>query len=405
MRIVASLAAVLVAAGTLLVSAAAPSSPDSLLAFTFGEGKQLLFRVDARTLGPVDGTAVEIPRNAAGRLLSPDRGLLVLADNQRPVLTFVDVAAMKVVRTLQVGEAGSVELVAWPAPDRLLGFGWGCCPVRTDLIVIDPLAGSVVLRQRVAGSGWPHVQIPNGLVYLAAPGNAIRPARVVVTDVEGRSRSVVLNRIRAGTKRRTVRGSLFVEVRWPGLAADPTGRTAYVVAPGKLVAEVDLETLGVTYHTVTSAGTRRLARAQKSVNGPMRYAQWLGNGRIAVSGTDARITVSKTGDQKETWTPVGVSVIDTTTWRFRMLDPTAGAFSRVTGGLIVYGPQSFTAYDLDGRPRFDVPLEEPLAHVQAVGQYAYAWGRVRTTTIVDLASGSVVARIPKPDLWLVGVES
>jgi hypothetical protein len=398
-RIVASLAAMLGLVAVGLVPAAAPSNADLLLASARVDGQQLLFRVDARTLTRTDGPTVQLPNTTGAHLRSPDGMLLVLVDNRKPVLTFVDVRAMTVVRTLRVGPATPVELAAWPRQDRLLAFVWGCCPVRNDLVVVDPTAGKVLSRRPVTGSGWPNVALPDGLVYLAAPENAIRAARVVVVDGDGRRRAVVLDRIRAGTKRRTVRGTQYADVQWPGLAADPAGRTAYVVAAGGLVAEVDLATLAVTYHSLEGAGTRRL---QKSVNGPMRYAQWVGDGRIVVSGIDAKISVTRAGDQHQTWTPTGVSVIDTSAWRSRMLDPNAGGFSTAPGGVLIQNDSSFTVYDVDGRARFAIPFDEPVDYVQIVGGYAYAWGRDRTTTIVDLASGTVVARIPKPDLWLVG---
>jgi hypothetical protein len=399
-RIVASLVAMLGLAAVGLVPAAAPSSGDSLLALTTVQGQQLLVRVDPRTLARVDDSAVELPNSAGGRLRSPDGAMLAVADNQKPVLTFVDVRAMKTLSTLKGGQAGSVELAAWPTPSRLLAFSWGCCPVRTDLIVVDPVAGKVVARHAITGSGWPNAALPNGLVYLATPVNAIRPARLVVADADGNRRSVVLDRIRAGTKRRTVHGVQYAEVRWPGLSADPTGRAAYVVAAGGLVAEVDLQTLAVSYHSVQ--GTRRLARAQKSVNGPMRYAQWIGDGRIAVSGTDAKMSITRAGDHLETWKPIGVSVVDTASWSVRTVDPDASGFTRTPTGLIILRNGTLTGYDLDGRTRFTVSFDEPVDYVQAVGGYVYAWGHARTTTIVDPSTGEVVARVPKPSLWLLG---
>jgi hypothetical protein len=380
-----------------LVPAAAPSSATSLLAATRVKGKDVLFRVDARTLARLDGPSVQLPDTTGSRLRSPDRTLLAIVDNRKPVLTFVDVRAMKIVRTLRVGVATPVELAAWPRQDRLFAFVWGCCPVRTDLIVVNPVAGKVLSRRAITGSGWTNDALPNGLVYLAAPDNAIRPARVVVVDLKGHRRAVVLDRISAGTKRRTVRGVQYAEVRWPGLTVDPAGRSAYVVAAGNLVAEVNLATLAVTYHSVR-AGTRRL---QKSVNGPMRYAEWVGDGLIGVSGIDAQMTITSAGDQKETWTPIGMSLVETASWRSRIVDPDATAFRPTPQGLLVQSDQSFSVYGLDGRVRFTIPFDEPVDYVQGVGAYAYVWGQQRLM-IVDLSAGEVVARVPKPDLWLLG---
>ena len=398
MRVVASLLAMLVVAGTAFVPGAASNGSESLLAMTTVDGKQMLFRVDARTLERLESPVLQIPGSVGGGLWSPDRRVVAFADNQKPVLTFVDVDGMKVGATLQVAKVGTVDLAAWPTQKRLLGFAYG--PLRTDLVVIDPDAAKVIARRPVGGSGWPYLSLASGLVYLATPAKAIGRARVVVIDLDGNSRSVVLDRIRAGTKWRKVRGVQIADVRQPGLAADPTGRTAYVVAAGGLVAEVDLTTLAVSYHSLDAAGIRRLARAQKSINGPIRSATWVGEGRIAVSGVDAKMTVTG-GTGRESWTPVGLSIVDVANWHSRLLDPAAGGFTSADGMLLVTGKQSFTAYDVDGRIRFTIPLDEPLLYVQAFRGYAYAWGE-RVTTIVALSSGDVVARTPNPKLWLLG---
>jgi hypothetical protein len=374
-------------------------------AAAYSVGQQTLLRVDPRTLAPLPGPTVRLATSSGLRLRSPDHTLLALADAKDPVVTFVDTDRMEVLATVRIGEAGTADLAAWPAERRLLGFAWGCCPVRTDLIVLDPVTKQVVARRPAAGSAWPRVALPGGLVYLASPAKAIKPARVVVVDQDGDSRSVVLTRIRSGTKWRRVHGVRVADIRQPGLAADPTGRTAYVVAASGLVAEVDLATLGVTYHSVAPSGTRRLARAQKSLNGPMRYARWIARDRIAVSGTDAKMTVTRAGATRQTWSSIGVSLIDTETWRSRLLDPQAGGFVRARSALLVPGTQSFTAYDLAGEPRFTIPLDEPLSYVNVAGDYAYAWGRERTTTIVDLASGAIVTRLQKPDFWLLTDEA
>jgi hypothetical protein len=242
------------------------------------------------------------------------------------------------------------------------------------------------------------VALPDGLIYLAAGSNGIRPARLAVVDIDGNARSVVLNRIRAGTRWRTVRGVRIGDIRAPGLAADAMAGRAYVVSPGGLVAEVDLATLDVRYHWLNANTTRRLA---KSINGPMRSARWIGDGRIAVSGTDAKMTVTPTGAAKQTWTPVGLSVIETQSWKSRVIDGAASWFTAAGQALIVGGEQSLTAYDHDGRRRFVVTLDEPLVNMQAVGDYVYASGRDHTTAIVDLSSGEIVARLPKLDFWLL----
>jgi hypothetical protein len=92
--------------------------------------------------------------------------------------------------------------------------------------------------------------------------------------------------IKGGTKWRGKGSDRTAAIRQPGFAVDRAGQAAYVIDPEGVVARVDLTTLDVSYH---AKGTRRLARATKQINGPMSSARWVGDGRIAVSGTNAKL--------------------------------------------------------------------------------------------------------------------
>ena len=78
------------------------------------------------------------------------------------------------------------------------------------------------------------------------------------------------------------------------------------------VAEIDLHDLRVRSHPLAPA-----ARAADGVAGPSRDALWLGDGMLAVTGSDLP---SSPGDPD---TPAGLTLIDTRTWRARTIDPLA----------------------------------------------------------------------------------
>ena len=71
MRVVASLLAMLVVAGTAFVPGAASNGSESLLAMTTVDGKQMLFRVDARTLERLESPVLQIPGSVGRGPLVP----------------------------------------------------------------------------------------------------------------------------------------------------------------------------------------------------------------------------------------------------------------------------------------------------------------------------------------------
>jgi hypothetical protein len=83
------------------------------------------------------------------------------------------------------------------------------------------------------------------------------------------------------------------ELRLPGITLDPEAGRVSVAGAEPLVAEVDLATLEITYHELEREGSllaRFLAWLQsdaqaKAASGPVRRAVWLGDRRLAVTGT------------------------------------------------------------------------------------------------------------------------
>jgi hypothetical protein len=136
-----------------------------------------------------------------------------------------------------------------------------------------------------------------------------------------------------------------------------------------------------------------LARVEKEFNGTTRVARWLGDGKIAVAGS--RFAVGKKS------TPAGVALLDTTTWRTQVLDAQAAGF--VTDGTYVLALKLHTveAFTKDGVLRLSLPVNDALLYAQVFDGMAYVWTDT-SVTVVDLDAARVVAKLPRPELYLVG---
>ncbi len=396
-RIVATAVAVW-AFALVAVAGAAPSPRATVLGMVVADGKQTLTRLDAATLAPVGGPTIAILPTVGRGLRSPDRSLLVFAANSAPSLTFVDVDRMQAAEPITVAKAGTAQLIAWPEQRRLYAYGWGCCPVRTDVLIIDPVDGKIVARVPLHGTAVSEAASADGVAVLTSPVKGIGPVNLLAVNRDGTARRAAVVRIRAGSKWRRVNSQPVGTIRQPGFTVEPSGRTGYVIDPSGLVAEVDLSTLAVSYRT-----SRTFARADKQVSGPMRHAHWVGDGRIAVSGTNAKVTKTRTG-WTNTWAPAGLTLIDTRSWGSRLVDAHASWFVPRGDTVLAVSNGSVTAYDLDGAARYRVPVASTTAFVEAYGDYAYVW-EDKTVTVLDASSGAVIGTMPKPSLWLVSADS
>ena len=307
---------------------------------------------------------------------------------------------MQLAGALATGRTGSVYPVAWPEERRLYAEGFGCCPDRTEVVLVDPVERSVVARVPLDGVPVSFSTTADGIVFVLESNHGIKPVRVVEIDREGGARSVIVSQIKAGTKWRGNGSNRRASMRQPGFAVDRAGAVAYVIDPAGLVARIELTTLDVSYH---SGATRRIARAKKRIEGPMLFARWMGDGRIAISGATGRSRKTATGWQ-QTWSPAGLAVLDTRTWMSRILDVTANYFTTAGDSVLVAGNGALTAYDRDGDRRYTVSIPVGNAYVSVFGDYAYAWSS-ETVTLLDVRSGSVVASLPKPSFYLVAADS
>jgi hypothetical protein len=396
----------------------APAKPLAGLGVVWSQSGGELVPINGATLEVAPGPTLKLGF-VDGWAAAPDRGLVAFAVHALPqavdydALRFVDPATLRPDGE-DVQLDGSVRALAWLRPDRVLVVLGRCCVPGTWIAVVDTAARRVVDESRLEATLWSLGRSPDALVLLVSRAGAIAPARVVVVDAGGRTTTIPL-RIVAGTVfPRSSTAAPIGRQRVPGLAVDPAVGRAYVIAADREVAEVDLDAHTVAYHRIVAARSLldRLDRwlqpaaEAKGLNGSALSARWLGDGLIAVGGSDETASVDRRGTFHVRWHPRGVAIVDTRDWTVRMLDPAADALTTADGLLLATGSSwssgaarptgpGLTAYGPDWTRRFTV-LDGRATWISAVTD-AYAFvgvGGEQTTNVVELASGRVVATRP-----------
>jgi hypothetical protein len=127
-----------------------------------------------------------------------------------------------------------------------------------------------------------------------------------------------------------------------------------------------------------------VAAARKQVEGAVRRAETLPDGRIVVGGVDFGST-----------SPVGLSLVDPRDWSARVLDP-AGSWFRVAGGLVfVRGNRGVGLRTIEPSGATCVLFRNgSAAAVNVVGRRALVtfFGTGHKAAVIDLATGRVVRR-------------
>jgi hypothetical protein len=426
-RIVAIVAALLVVAGAQASRTAArpevglKGSPGPLLGLVWTGSKPELAPLDATTLEP---TGTTLPIADAGAFdYSPDRTQLALGATRAPVVRFVDVARLELLRTIRLGHSGSVERIDWLGPGAAVVLY--ARPTGTMIAWVDPTRGEVTKRARLGAVPFQAVAGPGRVVLLLPPRKGIGTARLEIVDAVGGTRVVRLPKIRIGATEPRA-GHVFRRVV-PALAFDSETAHAYVIGTNGAVADVDLLRRTVSSHSLVqrSLEARLVPRAEtKAVAGQALDAQWLGGGLLAVAGTSYSATIGKSGETQSA-TPLGLRVVDVRTWTERTVDAGADGFAVGYGALLAYGVRSefgttqsvlsgmgVAAYGTDGGARYHVLPSAPVAWVQVNGSLAYGWVADASNpswhlVVLDLAAGTVVRelRLVHPTRLLIGENS
>jgi len=377
--------AVAVIAALAVMPAASAKGPQSVLGIdgTSTAGARLAW-FDPSSLEKMPGRKAPLAGHTWPWAFSPDRGTLAIAGTETAKqLRFVNARSMRVLGQVPLRYAGDVDYVTWVRPDRVLAYVQGY--FDGTIVLVDAsrrrVERAITLSDRVAYGG---ARVAGGLALLLGKYDGIAPATVGVIDADGAVRVVTLDRITVGTSQPTT-DSRF-ETRRPGFAVDPAGRRAFVVDADLTIAEIDLDTLAVTYHRT---GSRSLA---KVVNGPTREARWLGNGLLAVAGVDYN------GD--ESGNAVGLRLVDTNTWTRRLVDANVASFEVGDGVLAGTGPwrdapRHYDLYGFDGRFRYGVDVER-LQSLNVEGGFAYLCTMNGSALrVLDATSGTTVGALQR----------
>jgi hypothetical protein len=315
-----ALAAVLL---VLVGASSASGKVGDLYALRYGAKMNVLVPYDPVRL-VASGPLIRMGHFAQAWSISPDRSRFVAAAGWRPTkgepaaLRFVDLATGRVEGTLNLpGEFRRVTATAW-IRGRVLIVVSGSS--STTVYSIDPDTRVTISRVEFPGIVILGERTQNNLVLLLAPSDRIGPATIAVIDQSPRVRTVLLERIAAGTTATGVGPDRRMTVRRPALALAPSGRRAFVFGAGEPAASIDLRRLSVRY-----APLRAAAAGSKQVEGSVRTAATLPDGRLVVTGFDYGATAAGTA--------VGLWLVDPKDWSRRVLD-TAANWVRVAGGRV-----------------------------------------------------------------------
>jgi hypothetical protein len=411
------------------------SDPERLLgivrrAQTDGREWSELVRIDPESFEPVAERGLPISIwGVSSWAYSPDRSRLALVRNvegrrgSSGSLRIVDVAGMGRELELPLG-LGGAPVLAWLEPDRIVAAYYGHHPERFEIVTIAPSARRVLSRTPLAGDLMAVGRARDAVVLLLSPKGRIGPGSLVVVDA-GVVRSVALDRVWIGSEPPDAYADQPV-ARWrrAGLAVDPDGRRAYVFPPGSDAAAIDLETLALSYHAlakpVSLFGRIRdfldPAAEAKAIEGPARFAQWLGGGLVAVSGTDYSTWKDRESRLQMRSTPAGLTLVDTRNWMVRRIDPHAAGASLAEGLLLATGSTceseggrctgiGVAAYELDGGLRYRLfagksvwVWTSPILRGRA---YVGGLGEGEPMRLLELATGRLIGERRQPLPWLL----
>jgi hypothetical protein len=369
---------------------AAVKRPTTVLAIRgMGRGATELRRVDRRTFAPVGNRAVPLGAINGAWALSPDGRQLAVGVEDALGLRIVDVNRMRALADVKTRN-GQISVAAWLTPRRIVGVE------ETGLFVVDPserrLLHSQPLEEHPIGVG----RTSDELALLLSPRDKIGATRLALVDAEGRSRSVVLDRIVAGWRYQVEADAPMGESWQPGLAVDSAAGRAFVVGGGSPVAEIDLASLTVRYHDLARPASLlgRLrnwlepqAHAKGPVAGSWRTVRWLGGGSLAFTGEDGRVV----GPGQVETKAAALTLVDTRSWSARTLEQRANGIAFVGGTLLATLHDPFErgagvgllGFNRDGSKRFH------LFGAQQVGLMSSIDDRV----VVDAIGGPRVVNV------------
>jgi hypothetical protein len=401
-------------------AANAPAKGGTLLAVVPGARGPVLGRADKRALWVGRySPRLRIFNPVAAWAYAADRERLAIATEAEagtsdpiPTIQFVHSFSLQRYGTTKLSD-GHVAALAWgDGSVNAVVQRWE--PASTEIVTIDPASQKIRSRERLPNMLLQSARVGSTLVLLVGPSTGIGTATLLVVDPDGAIRTTTLAQIVAGSNLPSEDGDVdFAQLRQniPGLAVDPDAGRAFVVPASGAVASVSLTTLAVTYHDVAQP-VSLLGRVHdwlepsasaKGLNGPIRTARWLGNGVLGVTGGDETAARDANGDPHMTWTPAGLTLIDTNSWGSKLIDRGADSFTVDGGSLLVTGSRwdslneatatgmGLAVYGLDGARRLSAFGDRSVFVVLAFRARAYIEaGNEHRLKVVDLNRGTLM---------------
>ena len=397
-----TLALALLAAGALPAAPAEAVPADvPLVRMRDGHGSDLFFRLDPRTLQQV-GRPIRTFRGGSDLRVSPDGGMLAFADpwqrgRRGARIHFVDLAGWRSTGVARVGRYGWLVL-GWASEDRLVAVA-DDGPGRRHLIWVNAKSRKVLARRPFSGWLVDTVPVPGGLGVVVGPSEGAGPLRVLVADEHGGIRTIRLDGIRAGAEY-AESSDPAGQVLTPAVTVDPeTGRLHVVAARGLLVAEVELASGAVEYHSLGASASKG------NVGVWWRHAAWAGEGRIAVTGDHWPPVRGRHAPPGPVPVPFGLRMIDASDWSIATLDARTDSMHVAEGAVLASGTRFFNrgrrtestgllGFDDAGHRAYTRFRGRQVALLGSRGSLGYVWVRkTRTAHVIDLAGGRTLHTI------------
>lgn len=358
-----------------------------------------LARIDPSTLEALGGRSLRLPFEDTWAV-APNGRALALAVHPQPVNepNSIELVRLPALRRepFKIRVDGDVSALAWTSQREvvaLVGKTICCGYARLRAVAADVRTGRIVWRRRIPGTVLHLGRMSNGLALLSAPVGRIGRASLVLVDARG------VRIVRLPMSAGQIPGGGGI-TRWqePGLAVDGTSDRAFIIGATGPTVEVDLATGVVSSHSL-SRRRSLLARfddwlqpaaSAKGDSGPIRQAEWLGNGYLLLTGTDQH-----DGHRHNSSESAGIELVDTRSWTERMLAPEADAYAIADGFLLADGAGGgLAAYGPDGIQSFHLFPGRQVWVDHVIGKRAYvgalSWKRLR---VVDLSTGKVIGKV------------
>ena len=237
----------------------------------------MLAQLDRRTLRPLAGTRIALPRGLAWwtAAFSPDCARLAVAGGRGRPVVVIDLAAGRVTARLATPLRRGVFSVAWPTADRIMA-------IAGTRVVTLSLSG----RRAVASHTEPGIWVAArrtrlGLVALGPRRGRVGAARLLLARPDGSALRVALERVPAGTERSRTGGragpggSSCPGWRW----TRPAARAYAVAAHRELVGRGGPDERGGGLPPDRGAPRRRARAAKGVLRGALSRGQLAGQRR------------------------------------------------------------------------------------------------------------------------------